>query len=696
MSMSLGSGLGLTAMRGGVGGGGGPEYVGTINREIEWQQGDAATLTLADKFSGADSYSISRGALPPGMALSGSTISGTPTGFQGRRNLTIRATNELGFVERRILLSVRPSLLGAFGTAYVSVVEEITYNSIATIQNLANVLVRACTFNAPLIIRNVQNLLIVDSDIRHLADEDGIRFSNTGAGCDEAVLYNNHILGIRKDGINLSGDWDFHGPDIHILNNLIEYSGVAEGSKKHGMYLHSMCHVGGNIVTNSDHGNAISIRSSANVECNFIDGVEGGGVSYFADHPASGSFPVNIRENIVVDAGTGENDGDIILRDVPTPANRVAVFNVTDNILTTTTQDLVEVGTGYAGATITQSGQTLLTATAARALFPTYTPTAFAPTVSGSLGDVTYIQETGVQTVAAASVFAGSVISYAVTGTGATINAATGVVSITTADLRTGSIVSVTATGPGGTSPAAAFEVTVQQATITIDPAVSNAGIGTVFVGESHASVLGRMTTPPGTDVANAPEGSTSGAGTVSRTVTVTTGANPFAAGPWGITVQHAASGAANVQAVLSGTVIAATITAAGADAPSTAGIATILDGATIAQILAAMTDLGSPSTNGVGSVTTARSVTVNGTAQTGSTAVSTDDAVRVIVTYSATGAPDLVLTLGPVTVTASTVWSITPGDGQATVNSFPAFSGTWSITPGDGEATVNTSPGVV
>jgi len=43
--------------------------------------------------------------------------------------------------------------------------------------------------------------------------------------------------------------------------------------------------------------------------------------------------------------------------------------------------------------------------------------------------------------------------------------------------------------------------------------------------------------------------------------------------------------------------------------------------------------------------------------------------------------------------VTASTVWSITPGDGQATVNSFPAFSGTWSITPGSGEATVTSSP---
>ena len=43
----------------------------------------------------------------------------------------------------------------------------------------------------------------------------------------------------------------------------------------------------------------------------------------------------------------------------------------------------------------------------------------------------------------------------------------------------------------------------------------------------------------------------------------------------------------------------------------------------------------------------------------------------------------------------ASAVWNITPGDTEATVNSFPTFTGTWSITPGDGQATVNTSPEV-
>ena len=122
----------------------------------------------------------------------------------------------------------------------------------------------------------------------------------------------------------------------------------------------------------------------------------------------------------------------------------------------------------------------------------------------------------------------------------------------------------------------------------------------------------------------------------------------------------------------------AATITASGGDAPSTAGITTIADGTTITAILAAMTDTGNPSTNGVGSVTTTRAVTVNGTAQTGSTEVSEDDMVRVIVTYSATGATDLVFTLGPITVSSgvSALWNT----DNSTWGTDPT---TWTVSSG-------------
>ncbi|WP_425092017.1 hypothetical protein [Tropicimonas sp. S265A] len=45
------------------------------------------------------------------------------------------------------------------------------------------------------------------------------------------------------------------------------------------------------------------------------------------------------------------------------------------------------------------------------------------------------------------------------------------------------------------------------------------------------------------------------------------------------------------------------------------------------------------------------------------------------------------------VDVTDPSGWSILPGDGDATINSYPDFSGTWVITPGDGGATISQYP---
>ena len=39
--------------------------------------------------------------------------------------------------------------------------------------------------------------------------------------------------------------------------------------------------------------------------------------------------------------------------------------------------------------------------------------------------------------------------------------------------------------------------------------------------------------------------------------------------------------------------------------------------------------------------------------------------------------------------------WSITAGDGEANISSFPNFVGSWSITPTDSGATINTFPEV-
>ena len=79
-----------------------------------------------------------------------------------------------------------------------------------------------------------------------------------------------------------------------------------------------------------------------------------------------------------------------------------------------------------------------------------------APTAkAGTLADVSYDQNSGAKTVATAAAFTGAGLSYAVTGAGASIDAATGVVTLATNTLVSASVVTVTASNSGGTARAA-------------------------------------------------------------------------------------------------------------------------------------------------------------------------------------------------------------------------------------------------
>lgn len=85
------------------------------------------------------------------------------------------------------------------------------------------------------------------------------------------------------------------------------------------------------------------------------------------------------------------------------------------------------------------------------------------PLVQGVLADVGYDQGTGPQVVATASVFAGSGLSFAVSGAGASIDAESGVVTIPTDTVMAGAVVTVTASNSGG-PVSAAFQATVTEA----------------------------------------------------------------------------------------------------------------------------------------------------------------------------------------------------------------------------------------
>ena len=106
-----------------------------------------------------------------------------------------------------------------------------------------------------------------------------------------------------------------------------------------------------------------------------------------------------------------------------------------------------------------------------------------APTAkAGALTDVSYDQNTGAKTVAAAAAFTGAGLSFSVTGAGASIDAATGVVTLSTTTLVSAVAVTVTASNSGG-SATSSFKVTVNAVVppaLVTAPALSGTGkIGT-------------------------------------------------------------------------------------------------------------------------------------------------------------------------------------------------------------------------
>lgn len=115
--------------------------------------------------------------------------------------------------------------------------------------------------------------------------------------------------------------------------------------------------------------------------------------------------------------------------------------------------------------TATNAAGTASATTAALAI------TRVAPTATAPLADVSLVQGASAGSVAAASAFAGEGLGYAVTGGGATIDAATGRVTLPTAVLRAAETVTVTATNSGG-SASASFRVTVAVAGVPAPAAV--------------------------------------------------------------------------------------------------------------------------------------------------------------------------------------------------------------------------------
>ncbi len=349
-----------------------PEYVANLPSDMVLQQGQSATLDLDTCFSGGNlSYSLA-GVIPPGVSLSGKTLTLAPTGFRGRDWFTVTASNNHGSFSRMILLSVAPRKDvspfdgAAWNPTYTFVGGTGSAPSTATLTGRSNVLIDAGNYTGGMTLIGCDNVLIYNTRSHSNSDSrDGIRLEQ----CGRVLIWDCELSGLR-DGIKLAGgDWPASGPNIFVCNSYIHDCGNSPDPKEHGGYLHSKITLQGNILYNNMYGNALSMRSSGDIICNFSYKSYGAGISYFSDHLKSGAFPLNIIGNVIADAGLTDNDGDIILRDVSATGTRVDFFTIAGNY-GTANRRLIDIRTGYTGVVAQSGNVTLPNVAAALAMFP--------------------------------------------------------------------------------------------------------------------------------------------------------------------------------------------------------------------------------------------------------------------------------------------------------------------------------------
>lgn len=171
---------------------------------------------------------------------------------------------------------------------------------------------------------DVEHLKISGCEIADIGGHGGIRLSATG-GSRGVILENNHIHDVPYNGIN-APQREAEGVqhlELVVRNNVVERTGlVGEGGLTHGLYIQAPdAVVAGNTVRESRDGSGISIRSSAHVYNNVVQGWLKSGLRYYTDDKR-GDGPVLFENNMLV----GDGDGAVIeaRRASDTPAGYVA------------------------------------------------------------------------------------------------------------------------------------------------------------------------------------------------------------------------------------------------------------------------------------------------------------------------------------------------------------------------------------
>lgn len=173
----------------------------------------------------------------------------------------------------------------------------------------SHTLVRNCRFlgiqGDGILLRNVVNVTIVDSEFRDIKGQAAIRGSMSGGTRDVRIL-GNTIGNVAENGISFgqrAADGVDH-PGLVIEGNRIRDTGQSRSDgKSHSIYVQSGdFEIVGNVISGSRDGNGISLRSSGKAIGNRISGKaksDKPGIRYYSDHQRGASNELLIEANRV-------------------------------------------------------------------------------------------------------------------------------------------------------------------------------------------------------------------------------------------------------------------------------------------------------------------------------------------------------------------------------------------------------------
>lgn len=231
---------------------------------------------------------------------------------------------------------------------------------------------------------------------------------------------------------------------------------------------------------------------------------------------------------------------------------------------------------------------------------------------------------------------------------GMTINASTGAIDASAVAIGLDQAVIIGATDTYGWTITADLQVNIVAVEITLTTEPTIAGVAPIAAGETVSDVLAR-----------ASEGVAASNDGTAVTITARVFVNAVeAAGSLAlvsgdlvqITYEYTATNADLVRVEFDGIVVAGTAITVTSE-PTIAGVGLILGGETSAPVIARMTNTGGALTSGAGSVTTTIETLVGGSPVTGSTPFTVGQSVVIRVTFSATGAANVVRTLEAIPV---------------------------------------------